>query len=132
MLNKMYNKKIDLITARLLSKKFCKDFDIPNCQIFFVDYLEGGHWGEYINLIPCHILIVENHPNRIGVLMHELTHHLENANYDNYENSSHGYSYQLAKGRVVTWCRKNISKKPNWYLPLQGRFDPKEMVKFKL
>ena len=125
-------KHIDLHGARTISKKFCEDFNIIYCEIFYVDTL-GENLGVYCYLNPPHILIEDSKKNvcKIGVLMHELTHHLEGWGYE-YDIGTHGYYFQLAKQNTVTWCRKNISSKPNWYLALKAVSLTEEMKDFKL
>lgn len=85
---------------------------------------------------PSNILILDTYKNKnkIGILMHELTHHLESNAYDNLNwfDGCHGYYYQLAKKRVITWCKKNISDRPNWNDPLFAKPDEKDMISFKL
>jgi hypothetical protein len=125
--------KISLKDARKLSKNISKDFNIPYCQIYYVDTL-GKWYGIYHNDTGhIHTLIEESCPCRIGIVIHELTHHLEYEIYGNYFNDPpHGYKYQLAKERMVSWCRKNISTNPNWYVALKGFTCPKELKTFKL
>ena len=65
--------------------------------------------------------------------MHELTHHIEFEIYGtDFNDPVHGYKYQLAKEKVVSWCRKNISDKPNWYVPLKSRANIDEQNAFKI
>ena len=91
--------------------------------------------GIYSSQKPAHALIEasKENSNKIGVVIHELTHHIEYEVYGHYFNDpQHGYKYQLAKERMVNWCRRNISKNPNWYLPLKAVTPLEEMKKFKL
>ena len=132
-----FGKHLSLKKARELSEKFCEDFRIPYCGIYYVDHIEGFDdeeevMGIYTDQKPSHILVVKSGINRLGLVMHELTHHLEQCSYDNKGESEHGYSYQKAKERVVTWCRKNISDKPNWYNCLKATFNKYEMKAFQL
>ena len=46
----MRKKHINLKEARDLSKWFCKDFNIPYCEVYFVDQINGNFWGLYIDL----------------------------------------------------------------------------------
>ena len=125
-----FKKKISLKKARILSEKFCNDFNLPYCEIYFVDRIEDAY-GIYIRLEPEHILIKEHVVNRIGILVHELTHHLEHIQYD-LDINQHGYPYQLAKKRVIKWAKEWISSKPDWRIPLKGIIIIEENVKFKL
>jgi hypothetical protein len=136
-----WSKHISLKKARELSKNFCNDFNICQCGVYYVDNIfdEEEYCGNTINGIYCqvyppHILLAKDKGyNRIGVLLHELTHHLEYQDYCTNENDPpHGYKYQLAKERVVTWARKNISEKCNWYLPLKSLLVNWEMKAFQL
>ena len=129
----MWNKHINLKDSRKLSFKFCEGFGLIYCQIYMVDVLPDKAWGNYIYLTPPHILILDSYLNinRLGILMHELTHHLECQEYDGDYNPQHGYSYQLAKKRVVRWCKKNISTKPNWNKPLSAIYREDDMKDFK-
>jgi hypothetical protein len=132
---KKWRKYIKLEDARRLSKIFCDDFNIEYCEIYYVDRISGDSWGEYSILTPPHILIVENVPCTIGILMHELTHHIECSCYDGvdiYKDNMHGYHYQLAKQRVIRWCKKNISDKSDWRLVLKGIQRPKELKAFRV
>jgi len=125
-----------LSNVRDISKKFCKDFDIPYCQIYYVDVIEkvagyGDLYGVYIPLAPYHMLVL-NETNHIVIVIHELTHHLEEIYYNNENDSFHGYSFQLAKKRVKKWCIKNLSSKADWKIPLSASFTEKEMMNFRL
>lgn len=133
----LWKKNLNLTDARALSYEFCKDHDIPYCQIYYVDKVGNGNdYGQYFYIDQGHILMQEKLHGRICVLMHELTHHLEckgyHLNCGNTNESSHGYHYQLAKHKVVAWCRKNISKKPNWFKPLRAYQPKSDLVNFRL
>jgi hypothetical protein len=149
---KKWYKFIKLDDARRLSKIFCENFNIQYCEIYYVDKIQddldtpkwkkgkGTTLALYSSLDPPHILVVENVLNPIGVIIHELTHHLEVYDYEdddeNIENihldGMHGYFYQLAKKRVITWCKKNISDKANWNKPLMAIHTETEMRKFRV
>ncbi len=124
--------------ARALSYKFCKDFDLPYCQVFYVDILTNEAYGQYCFLDPTNILLLDNYKslNKLGTLMHELAHHLECYGYESdllqLGLQNHGYNYQLAKKRVKKWCEKNISIKPNWNKPLNAFQDKKDMIAFQV
>jgi len=128
-----WKKHINIVDARKLSKLFCNDFKLPYCQIYYVDVLEGGSYGIYCEYTPPHILMIDYTMNSIGILIHELNHHLVARHYA-YENefSSHGYPYQLAKIRVIKWCYHNISKKADWSLPLKAYQTEINMRKFRV
>jgi len=117
--SKLWKKQIRLGGARALSYEFCKDFEVDYCEIYLVDRVEDA-FGVYCSLNPPHILIDLNAKNRIGIVIHELTHHLEYQCYDTNGQSSHGYSYQLAKQRVIRWAKKNISSTAPWHHPLKA------------
>ena len=92
-----------------------------------------GCYGCYVCLDPPHALILNHVTNKIGIVMHELTHHLEYYDYKDHDNKPfHAYEYQLAKQRVFRWCKKNISSKPNWNIPLNAISSRVEMIAFKL
>lgn len=121
--------------SRALSLEFCNDFDLLYCQVFMVDILTNEAYGQYSYLEPPHILILDTYKNinKLGVLMHELAHHLECHGYEsNKSYPIHGYHYQLAKRRVARWCEKNISVKPDWNKPLGAFQDYKDMIKFQV
>jgi hypothetical protein len=126
-----WKKHLSLNDARKLSKIFCDDFGLPYCQVFYIDVLDGAY-AQYIYLSPPHILMEEKTLNRIGILMHELTHHLEYYNYETEDVPLHGYPYQLAKARVLRWCKINISSKANWKNTLGSIITVDDMKKFRL
>ena len=71
--------------------------------------------------------------NPIGVLIHELTHHLEAYAYDRKKgDTNHGYAWRLAKRRVIRWAYENISNKPDWSLPLRVYQTKINMRKFRV
>lgn len=149
---KKWYKFIKLHDARRLSEIFCKDFKIQYCDIYYVDRIQddlntpvwkrgkGNTIALYSYLDPPHILVVKTVLNPIGLIMHELTHHLEVYGYDDEKENAedihtdgmHGYLYQLAKKRVITWCKKNVSEKANWNLPLKAIHTETEMRKFRV
>lgn len=115
----LWKKQVSLKGARTLSFEFCKHFDIDYCEIYLVDRVEDA-WGVYVHLHPPHILIDLNTKNRIGIVMHELTHHLEYQCYDVAGQTTHGYSYQKAKQRVIRWAKANVSSTAPWHYPLKA------------
>ncbi len=130
----MWNKHINLTDSRALSRQFCKEFDISYCQVYLVDLVDDIAYGQYCYLSPPHILLLDTYKNKnkIGILMHELTHHLEHELYEVDRQKPHGYPYQLAKKRVIRWCEKNISIKPDWKKPLSAFQKDEDMIAFKL
>lgn len=125
---------ITLRKARQVSKEFCIDMQIGYCQIYYVDILsEDNVIGEYIPVDPAHILILKQADQKIALLMHELTHHLDYCNYNSYGELNHSSKgYILAKKRVITWCKNNISINPNWSRALKCFNYDHEMRNFKL
>ncbi len=134
MAKKLWKKHIGLKKARVLSELFCEDFELDYCEVYYVDILNEAY-GQYIYLQPPHMLVLDKPRviNKIGVVMHELVHHLEAQCYTIKScESVHGYSYQLAKKRVIKWCQQNISKKPDWRIPFHARVNTDTMKKFKI
>lgn len=130
---KKWRKHINIVDARKLSHLFCNYFDLTPCNVYYVDALhESKDYGLYF-FNPPTILILEKTPNQIGILIHELTHHLENEKYPLRDfKGAHGYNYQLAKERVIKWCNKFISPKPDWRKPLSALQYDEDMKKFRL
>jgi len=128
-----WKKNINIVDARKLSKIFCDYFELSPCMIYYVDvFHDKDDYGIYFDIEPT-ILILKKCPNRIGVLVHELTHHLQYQKYDMKKDSRiHGYPYQLARNRVDRWCNKYISSKPNWAKPLGAFQDFNDMKEFEL
>lgn len=134
--SKLWRKQISLGGARALSYELCKSFDVDYCEVYYVDRIndydeDREYWGVYVYLSPPHVLIVENVINRIGIVMHELTHHIEHQCYET-SNEAHGYPYQLAKQRVITWAKANVSATAPWHEPLKGYQIKTEQIAFKL
>lgn len=134
---KNWNKFIGMEMARDLSKKFCEDFNLNYCEIYFVDRIIHDKkykkvYGMYMYYNPPHILMLNNLLNPIGILLHELTHHLECSQYDFDEEDSHTKTNELAKKRVIKWCKKNISENADWRLALKSRPKIDDMIRFKL
>jgi len=118
-----WNRRIKQNEARELSKIFCKDFGLQYCEIYYVDRIgnysctsiqqkkEKYICGLYIGLDPPHILTLNNLDDQLDVLIHELVHHLQENDYEIKDGETqHGYSFTLAKRRVIRWCKKNISE----------------------
>jgi hypothetical protein len=126
-----WDKFIQQKEARELSKEFCEDFKIIYCEVYYVDRIKNDIYAQYMYYNPPHILMLNNLLNPIGVLIQELTHHLECQKYG-FDNRNHGYNYQLAKKRVIPWCKKNISMKPDWRLTLKAKIKEEEMKEFEI
>jgi hypothetical protein len=130
--SKLFKKDISLRGARALSYEFCQNFNIDYCEVYFVDTIQDNSLGLYSSLYPQHLLIKKYTLNRIGILVHELTHHLEYQDYDNEGESQHDISYQLSKQRVIRWAKMNISSTAPWHWPLRANQIKKEEIDFKL
>lgn len=129
----MRKKHINLQEARELSKWFCEDFEIQYCEVYFVDKIQGNFWGLYIWLEPNHMLVMKRNPCMLGLVIHELTHHLHHNLYaDSILSNPHSGAYQLAKNRVITWCKKNLSSKADWNSVLCANGNNETWVKFQL
>ena len=128
---KRWRKWIQLGDARLLSELFCNHFGLTYCEVYYVDVLGESTYGQYFSQGP-HILMLQKLLNPMGILIHELTHHLEYCDYDNENDTTHGYAYQKAKHRVVRWAKKHISDKPNWYIPLRATQPDIAMRQFRV
>ena len=120
--------------AREISKKYCEDFNIKQCNIYFVDYLDFSVYGEYIDVYPGYILILDRIENRnpIGILAHELNHHLQYQKYYEKCSSIHGYNWRLAKRKTIRWFENNISPTKDWSLPLKAYLTEDDMKTFRL
>jgi hypothetical protein len=127
----MRKKNINLWEARELSERFCNDMDIPYCEIYYVDRLEGS-LGIYVWLDPSHMLVVKNYKDKIAVVMHELIHHLDSQCYTELTLNHSTKGYLNAKRRVINWCKKNISSKADWNKGLKATQHDNEMKKFQL
>ena len=128
----VWKKHLNIVEARKLSTLFCKDFNISPCMIYYVDAFHNNkYYGMYFESPPT-ILMLKRLPNPIGILIHELTHHLEGEAYPIRKSSTHGRNYQLAKQKVINWCNKKISSNPDWRKPLQAFQDEMEMKNFRL
>ena len=134
----MWNKYITLNEARKLSTQFCKDFKIDKCEIFYIDRLSYGTYGEYSWLLPPHILILDTYMNKnpIGIVIHELNHHLQHQLYELYASDdsypSHGYEWTVAKRKTIKWCKENISDTAPWEHPLRAYINRREMIMFRI
>ena len=127
----MRKKNINLWEARELSEKFCEDFDVPYCEVYYVDRVKDCV-GLYIWLDPPHMLIDKKYKDKIAIVMHELIHHLDSQVYDTMILNHSTQGYLNAKRRVITWCKKNISSKADWNKGLKSKQVDKEMNEFQL
>jgi hypothetical protein len=127
----MRKKNINLWEARELSEKFCNDFGIDYCEVYYVDRLKDA-LGVYIWLDPPHMLVVKNYKDKIAIVMHELIHHLDSQVYDTMILNHSTQGYLNAKKRVITWCKNNISSKADWNKGLKAQQFDHEMKKFQL
>ena len=131
-----WSKHLSEKKARKLSKAICDHFDIPYCGIHYVKELDGYDdetSGVYYDNNPPLILVKRNCICQIGIVIHELCHHLEAKLYDSIlGDSEHGKNYQKAKEKMVSWCRANISDKCNWYLVLKAKYNNHQMRNFHL
>ena len=106
-------------------------------MVYFVDKLDKDDVdGLYINANPSVILVKEIVPNRIGITVHEIGHHVEYNLYcdkKGYHNEpAHGYHWKLAKERMITWLRNNVSNRVNWYPCFRAVLKRDDMINFKL
>lgn len=130
-------KRIPLKDARQLARKFCKDFKIKKVSVYLVDRLSSKIYAIYVGIEPVpHILIEVKAPNRLGILLHELAHHLAQCackDEEAWNNScSHDNRFwQGAKERTITWARNNIAD-INWYPCFKANLIHEEMVDFQL
>ena len=128
----MRKKNINLWEARELSERFCNDMDIPYCEVYYVDRLNGCQ-GIYIWLEPQHMLVWKKCKDKLPVVMHELIHHLDSCSNPTAMVLNHStQNYINAKRRVINWCKKNISEKANWNIGLKAAQNDKEMATFQL
>lgn len=114
-------KKLDITQekSRTLVKKICEDFELPTCQVFFIDVtsLDNMTLALYVesdfssNGVPAYMLIEKRWSRRLVLVLHEVIHHLQNIKYDG---MGHGYKFGLARGRIVTWAKHNISDNFDW------------------
>lgn len=105
--------------ARTISKKVCKDFDISNCNVWFIiinDHKALGWYGEKTSNMDAYMMIEKKWSRKLILVLHELTHHIQTEIYEDQNNkgSPHGYTFSLAKNRIATWTRNNISNNYDW------------------
>lgn len=114
------NLRINLQTARKITEKFINHFELPKCHVYYVNNLLEDNRGLYFPFIPAQILISSKYKDRLGTLLHELCHHLVEHGYEN-EDSFHGYQFDLARKRCITWAKTNIDPKLPYNLLLRSK-----------
>lgn len=110
--------------ARKLVKRICEDFEIPPCAVYFQDLtFLGDTLGLYekasLDLIG-YMLVERKWSRRLLLVLHEITHHIQAEIYG-FEESNHGYGFQLAKRRIANWADKNISDHFDWVYLLTAK-----------
>jgi hypothetical protein len=114
--------------ARKITNQICLDFDIPKCYVWFIDikpeFTEKhdalAWYSQRSQSIPAYMMINRNWKERLLLTLHEITHHVQVEIYEE-EVDPHGYGFQLAKSRVSTWAKNNISDNYEWKYFLQYR-----------
>ena len=103
--------------ARYLINRMCRDFNVTPCKVFFVNindpYTVGWYEPAHPN-IPAYLMVEKKWSNRLILVLHEFTHHVQEELYDETGESIHGLSFQNAKSRVAIWASNNISKQYDW------------------
>jgi hypothetical protein len=115
-------KELDITQAkaRTLSKKICKDFDIPECRIWFISINDPDTLGWYGMKSPnmyAYIMIEKNWSRKLILTLHELAHHIQAELYskeEDEEDTPHGKTFTQAKNRIATWARRNINDNWDW------------------
>lgn len=115
-------KELDITQAkaRTLVKKICKDFDIPECKIWFIPINDPETIGWYSSKSPnmyAYIMIEKCWSKRLVLTLHELTHHIQAELYtkeEEEEDTAHGKTFTQAKNRIATWARNNINDHWDW------------------
>lgn len=114
-------KELDIteLKARKLVKRMCEDFCIPTCAVYFIDVkLLGICLGLYEKAsydLTAYMLIEKRWSRRLVLVLHEFTHHVQAELYYNEKESHHGYGFQLARNKVTTWAKNNISDNFDWF-----------------
>ncbi len=114
-------KELDITQAkaRTLSKKICKDFDIPECRIWFIlmnDPDTIAWYGMRSSNMFAYIMIEKNWSRKLILTLHELAHHIQSELYlySEEEDTPHGKTFTQAKNRIATWARNNINDHWDW------------------
>jgi hypothetical protein len=127
--NRDYSFDITQSKARDLADYCCDYFDISPINVFFVRFMDHpevedpkavGWYSSTKSNLPAYTMIEKNWSRRLVVLLHELTHHLQEEKYSTLFDSMHGYSFQLAKRRIARWANKAISKEYHWQFLIQS------------
>jgi len=123
----MYDLNITQAKARLLVKRICNDFKIDICNVWFIIINDPnciGWYSQATSNSSAYMMIEKNWSRKLVLVLHEITHHIQNELYA--DDTSHGKGFQLAKKRVATWAKNNISDDWDWYYLIQrfadGRF----------
>jgi hypothetical protein len=121
--------------ARKLLKKACIEFGVSPLNCFFVDINDSGTIGWYeekhSNLFA--YAMVEKYWSRgLVIVLHELAHHIQEELYEwsRLNDTMHGKAFQLAKSRVATWAKKNLSNDIDWGYMIQRQSQGK-LTKYK-
>lgn len=102
--------------ARKLVKKFCNDFCISQCRVWFIhidDPTTLGWYEHESDNMFAYMMIEKKWSRRLVLVLHELTHHLQREVYSQID-SPHGNSFTLARSRLHTWAKKNVSDHFDW------------------
>lgn len=107
--------------ARKLIKRICNDLDLSPCNCWFIDIPESnntlGWYSKSASNMLAYMMIEKNWSRRLVLVLHEITHHLQEEGYE--YDSPHGQSFQLAKRRIATWAKNNISDHFDWVYMIQ-------------
>lgn len=121
MVRKGRMKELDITQAkaRTLVKKICKDFDIPECKIWFISIDDPetlGWYGLKTSNMFAYIMIEKNWSRKLVLTLHELSHHIQAELYSTpeEEDTPHGKTFTQAKSRMATWARNNINDHWDW------------------
>ena len=130
------NEELDITQtkARILVKRICNDFEIDNCNVWFIIINDPdciGWYSEKTSNMDAYMMIEKKWTRKLILVLHEITHHIQNELYDS--DSQHGKDFQLAKRRIATWAKNNISDNWDWYYMIQrytdGRMKPCQTTK---
>jgi hypothetical protein len=110
-------KELDITQAkaRKIIKQICEHFNVSQCKVWFIDIDDPKTIGWYEPLsenMYAYMMIEKKWSRRLILVLHEITHHIQEEIYN--IKSPHGKEFQLARSRVATWVRNNISKNFDW------------------
>ena len=116
--------------ARKLVKKICKDFELPKCLVFYInttlfDKEVLGLYSEEDDGLYAYMLIQYNWSHKLCLVLHEAAHHLQAVKYKN--SKGHDKKFQLARKRIATWAKNNISKKVKWANLIRSSIDGRHL-----